>query len=241
MTDRSEIHLLKLESKSANAIDESVLEAIGSGMQRALAENKSAVVLTGYDKFFSAGLNLKSLPSDRAGMASFIDRFEEVMIELLRFPLPIVAAVNGHAIAGGCVLACATDYRLGATGKYKLGVSEVSLGLVFPATAFEVMRSTLAPEVVTDVLLGGKLLGPEEAQSAGILHRVVAADALLEEAFAKAAFLADAPNNAFHHTKLSLRAPLFERVEQTRQQCRKGFLDSWFSEEVAKKRRAMLD
>ena len=93
---------------------------------------KKAVVLTGYDKFFSAGLNLKSLPEDRDGMASFVDSFEEAHLALLQFPLPVVAAVNGHAIAGGCVLACAADLRIGAEGSHKLGVSEVSLGIVFP-------------------------------------------------------------------------------------------------------------
>ena len=111
------------------------------------------MVLTGSDRFFSAGLNLKSLPESREGMASFVARFEEANIEMLRFPLPVVAAVNGHAIAGGCVLACAADLRIGASGSHKLGVSEVTLGIAFPASAFEIMRHTLTPAWIPEVLL----------------------------------------------------------------------------------------
>ena len=136
----NDVHLIRLECDNANAIDEKLLETLTKGLRAAVDADKKALVVTGYDKFFSAGLNLKSLPEDRDGMASFVDSFEEAHLALLQFPLPVVAAVNGHAIAGGCVLACAADLRIGADGDHKLGVSEVSLGIVFPATAFEIMR-----------------------------------------------------------------------------------------------------
>jgi len=173
-------------------------------------------------------------------MTSFVERFEDANLALLRFPLPVVAAVNGHAIAGGCVLACAADLRIGASGRHKLGVSEVSLGIVFPATAFEIMRDTLTAAWTPEVLLGGKLLGPDEAKAAGILHHVVAPEQLIDEATARAEELAAKPRLAFHHTKVSLRAPMLERIETTREEAKQGFLKSWFSPDVVERRRAML-
>ena len=148
--------------------------------------------------------------------------------------------MNGHAIAGGCVLACAADLRIGAEGSYQLGVSEVSLGVVFPATAFEIMRHALTRASTPDVLLGARLLSPREAQTAGILHRVVSAETLLDEATAAARELGDKPQHAFHQSKLALRAPLLERIRATRDEARRRFLDSWFSADVVERRKAML-
>ena len=240
MTTPDDVHLLALNNDNANAIDENLLNALSAGLRRARDERKKAVVLTGYDNFFCAGLNLKTLPDERDAMAAFIDIFEAVNLELLQFELPVVAAVNGHAIAGGCVLACTADYRIGASGDYRIGVSEVSLGIVFPASAFEIMRFALAPHAVPDVLLGGKLLSPEQAKHAGILHRVVRPDRLVEDAVAHAAGLGEKPQSAFHHSKLALRAPMFERIEAMRAEARRGFLDSWFSPDVVARRRALL-
>ena len=237
---RDDVYVLKLESDNANAIDEPLLSKLSSGLTAALDDRYGAVVLTGYDRFFSAGLNLKGLPDDRAGMESFIDRFEAVNLELLRYPRPVVAAVNGHAVAGGCVLACTADVRIGADARYKLGVSEVALGISFPASAFEIMRHTLSPRWVPDVLLAGELLTPADACDAGILHRVVPEDAVMDEALTKAAALADKPRDAFVHSKLQLREPMLERIEATASAARADFLDSWFSEDVVARRKAML-
>lgn len=239
MTEK--VKLLALECGSANAIDDRLLDELTKGLDEALASKSQAVVITGYGGFFSAGLNLKSLPEDEAGMARFIDHFEEANLKLLRFPLPVVAAVNGHAIAGGCVLACACDLRVGSDESYKLGVSEVSLGIVFPASAFEIMRHTLTTASVPEVLLGGKLLSPTEARQAGILHDVVPKKKLLERAFEKAAELGAKPPLAFRHSKLALRAPALERIQATREESRRGFLETWFSEDVVERRRAMLE
>jgi enoyl-CoA hydratase len=239
MTEK--VKLVTLECGSANAIDDRLLQELRRGLDEALASGDKAVVVTGYDGFFSAGLNLKTLPGDEAGMARFIDHFEEVNLELLRFPLPVVAAVNGHAIAGGCVLACACDVRIGSDEGYKIGVSEVSLGIVFPASAFEIMRHTLSAPAIPDVLLGGKLLSPQQAHRAGILHEVVPKEKLLEVAFEKAAELGGKPPLAFRHSKLALRAPILERIGATRDESRRGFLETWFSDDVVQRRRAMLE
>lgn len=240
MSPSNDVHIIQLECDNANAIDEKLLETLTKGLRTAVDNEKKAVVLTGYEKFFSAGLNLKSLPEDRDGMASFVDSFEEANLALLQFPLPVVAAVNGHAIAGGCVLACATDLRIGVEGSYKLGVSEVSLGIVFPASAFEIMRATLSAAAVPEVLLAGRLLTPEQAKDAGILHRLVPAPSLLDAAIEAASELGSKSRTAFHHTKLSLRAPMLERIRASRDEARRGFLDSWFSADVVERRKAML-
>jgi enoyl-CoA hydratase len=235
-----DIHLIRLEYGKANAIDSRFTSSLAAELDRAIESGNKAVVLTGREGFFSAGLDLRGLPEGREEMASFLDEFEKLSEKLLQFPLPLVVAVNGHAIAGGCILASTGDVRIGAAGSYKIGVSEVSLGIVFPASAFEIMRATLSPRFVPEMLLGGKLLGPETAVEAGILHRVVPAEGLLVEAEAAARELGEKPPVAFRHSKLALRAPVLERIEKTRAEARRLFLDTWFSPEVMERRKAML-
>jgi enoyl-CoA hydratase len=116
----------------------------------------------------------------------------------------------------------------------------VTLGIVFPASAFEIMRATLASRFVPEVLLAGKLLDPEKAVEAGILHRVVPAEELLVEAEAAARELGEKPPIAFRHSKLALRAPTLERIEKTRAESRRLFLETWFSPQVVERREAML-
>jgi enoyl-CoA hydratase len=236
----SDIHIIRLDHGKANAIDQALLDGLVAELDEAASSGKNAVVLTGKDGFFSAGLNLKELPETPEGMADFVERFERGYRKLLEFPLPVVAAVNGHAIAGGCVLACAADVRIGAEGGYKVGVSEVSLGIVFPATAFEIMRHTVEVRHQSEVLLGGRLLSPEQAIDAGILHRVVAPEKLLAEAEAAARELGSKPYRAFRHSKLSLRAPMLERIDASAAECRRSFVETWFSPDVVERRKAML-
>jgi enoyl-CoA hydratase len=235
-----DIHLIRLEYGKANAIDGRFTSSLSAELDRALESGKKAVVLTGKEGFFSAGLDLRGLPTGREEMASFIEAFEELNQKLLELPIPLVTAVDGHAIAGGCILASTGDVRIGASGSYRIGVSEVTLGIVFPASAFETMRATLAPRFVPEVLLGGRLLEPQQAVEAGILHRVVAPEQLLVEAEAAARELGEKPPLAFRHSKLALRAPLLERIERTRAESRRLFLETWFSPDVVERRKAML-
>jgi len=135
----------------------------------------------GTGQFFSAGLNLTSLPDSRDGMAGFVQEFEGGLRHLLTFPLPVVAAINGHAIAGGCVFAAACDLRLAAEGSDQIGLSEVDLGLPFPGLALAVMKSTISNRWLTDLVLGARLLTPSEARKVGLVHAVVPPEQLLDE------------------------------------------------------------
>ncbi len=240
MSGPESVRIIRIDNGKANAIDDRLASFLLDELDRALAGGTKAVVLTGRDGFFSAGLDLKGLPDDQAEMAAFLDRFEACNRKLLELPLPLVTAVNGHAIAGGCILAATGDVRLGAEASYKVGVSEVSLGIVFPASAFEIMRHTLDRRFTPEVLLGGKLLTPSEAVEAGILHRLVPPEHLLDEAVAVARALGSKPSLAFQHSKLALRAPMLERIEKTRDEARRLFLETWFSPEVVERRRAMI-
>lgn len=234
------VQLVSFGQTKANAIDGALLDALGRELDRAKQEGARAVVLTGYDKYFSAGLNLRSLPSDRDGMLRFLQAFERQLLDLATFPLPVVAAINGHAVAGGCIFAAACDVRVAAEGSYRIGLSEVDLGVPFPRAALEILRPAILPTWLTDLVLGARMLSPEEARTAGLVHAVVPASELLSEATTRARALGAKPQPAFKLTKEALREDMVARMGASADAARQAFVDCWFSAEVTERRAALL-
>lgn len=224
----------------ANALDPVLVARLGASLDEAEASGRP-LVLTGNGRFFSAGLDLAGLPEDRDAMGAFVDAFDELVRRLFLFPCPTVAAVNGHAVAGGAILATACDVRIGATGGYRIGVSEVQLGVIFPAAAFEVLRAAIPPERSAEVLLRGRLTGPEDALANGFLHELAEPEALAARAAERAEELGALPRAAYAHTKRELRGGFAERASRLAAEKREGFLDTWFSQESRTLRAAILD
>jgi enoyl-CoA hydratase len=193
------------------------------------ASGAGAVVITGYDRFFSAGLDLPSLlPLDRGELGRFIELFGEVMLAVLDAPLPVVAAINGHAIAGGCVLALQADVRWMAAGGGKIGLTEVQLGIGLPAVVVETLRLRVAPAALRPIALEGRRFGPDEARAVGLVDEVVAAEELRARAVGKARELAELPAGAFRQIKAALAAPARAAIRAASGDTER-WVASWFS------------
>ncbi|HEY2509433.1 MAG TPA: enoyl-CoA hydratase/isomerase family protein, partial [Polyangiaceae bacterium] len=150
--------------------------ALGTEMMTWLLEqlaraNGAPVLLTGTGDAFSAGLNLKEVASlDGDGMVRYLRLLERCMSAFYQYPGPVVALVNGHAIAGGCVLTMACDYRVAKRDpKIRIGLNEVSLGVPFPPRVLRIVRSRLVPASEVPVLLGAELFPVEKAQALGLI------------------------------------------------------------------------
>jgi enoyl-CoA hydratase len=152
---------------------------------------------------------------------------------LFRYPRPVVVAVNGHAIAGGCIVACAGDYRLMAAGRGRIGVPELLVGVPFPALALEMVRFTTADRGIQQLVYTGSLLLPDEAKDRGLVDEVVPPEQLLERAVARAEQMAAVPASTFWHTKWSLREPVLRRAEENGRQLDAEMRHIWASSETA--------
>jgi len=171
-------------------------------------------VLTGNGRLFSAGADLARVVDAGAQyVAKFIPALAEAFRSLFAFPKPVVAAIEGAAVAGGCVLACACDHRIMASGGGRIGASELSVGVPFPVSALEVLRYACGG-VSERHVFAARLLSPDEAVAAGIVHEVVPAEELVERATATAEQLADLPAPAFRLAKAQLRRPVLERIDR---------------------------
>jgi enoyl-CoA hydratase/carnithine racemase len=237
-----ETMVLRMRAGKANAIGPAWLVRMESLLDEALAARARALVITGYEGFFSAGLDLPALDAlDEQGMGSFMSGFSRTMLRIFELPLPVVAAVNGHAIAGGCVLALQADVRIGASSDFRIGLNEVQLGIGLPAIVLESLRAQMPPPSLLPIALEGRLFSPEEAHSVGLLHEVVSADGLEQRAVAKAMELGALPGAAFAAVKHGIRAPVAQRVRDLAAQDSSRWAETWLGDEARERRRRAIE
>lgn len=214
--DRDGIAILRLAHGKANAIDLELLASLDAMLGSIAVSPARAAILTGSGNIFSAGVDLfRLLAEDATYLERFLSQLDTTLRRLFTLPLPVVAAVNGHAIAGGAILAAACDRRVAADGPFKLGVTELRVGVPFPTTALEILRALLPARALADLVLSARLVSPSEARQLGLVDELVTPEALLGRAAAAAAELAAVPPGCFAATKQALRRPALERIDLT--------------------------
>jgi enoyl-CoA hydratase len=211
-----QITVLELAHGKANALDLELMEALVARLDEVERSTARALVLRGSGRIFSAGVDLVRLLDGGPGYVDAFVRSLGVGLErLFAFPRPVIAAVNGHAIAGGCVLAAAADRRLMADGKGRIGIPELKVGVPFPSEPLEVMRFAV-PATVERLVYGGATLLPREALQIGLVDEVVPAEELDARALRVAGSMAAIEPSAFRLSKRALRAPALERMRRER-------------------------
>jgi enoyl-CoA hydratase len=230
--DHDGVRLLRLAHGRANALDLELLGALSAELGAVAAEAR-AVVLTGSGTVFSAGVDLVRL---QAGGDDYLDRFlpalDDALHRLFALPVPAVAAVNGHAVAGGWILAAACEHRLLAQGRGRVGVPELRVGVPFPLVATEILRAATPAGLFDAFLTGGALCEPDAALAAGLVHAVVAPEELLPRALARARDLCATPPASYARTKADLRAPHLERLAKDGAAHAREVRRLWGSDEV---------
>jgi enoyl-CoA hydratase len=210
---RGDIAIMRMQRGKASAFDLEFTQAIIDTLASLTNGPAAAVVLTGSGNIFSAGVDLIRL---QEGGPSYIQRFVPLLTQLVHalfeFPKPLIAALNGHAVAGGCVIACAADHRIMARGNGRIGVPELLVGLPFPTAALELVRFVVPPQNLASVVYGAETYDADEAMEVGLVDEVCSADDLLERALSAAQRFAALPAPAFALTKRQLHAPVLERI-----------------------------
>lgn len=210
------VRVLTLDRPPANAIDESLLLGLDGALRSAEDDDGvRAVVLTGAGRFFSGGFDLGAPPRGEESERTVVTLYRDAHRRLLGLPKPTVALVNGHAIAGGAVLALACDVRIAVDGDWKVGLNEVAIGASFPTAAMEIVRARLTAAATAELLLGAELHGPDVALRLGIVERLVSPVTSMAEALAVAARLGSFPREVFAHTKQALVADALARIDAT--------------------------
>ena len=229
-----------MDDGKANAMNPRFFSDLEKGM--ADARDAGALVLIGAKSFFSGGLDLPFLaPLERAGIEEVYEALHGSMMKLFSFPAPVVAAINGHAIAGGCVLAFQSDARVMVQGSFKIGLNETQLGLALPAFVVETFRGRLAAGMFERTILEGPLYSPDQALAAGLVDEVVPAPELEGRAIERARQLASIPREAFAESKRLIRAAAVERSERAKSEDSRHWIDLWFSPAAKRRVREVVE
>ncbi len=199
------MHEIRMQHPGKNALGNELLGWLESEIDRA---GDAPILLTGAADAFSAGLNLKEVAElDARGMEALLRRIDACFRRLYLHPAPTVAYVNGHAIAGGCILAVMCDWRVAVDSpKARIGINEVAIGACIPPLALRVLRHRLSPAALERVVLGAQLFAPADAAAAGLVDEVHAeAEPLARQ---RLTTLAAHPRGAYAVMKRALRAPV---------------------------------
>lgn len=241
IVDDGPIRTLRMAHGKANALDVEFCEALTRALREAEASNARALVLTGTGSIFGAGVDLVRLTSSDEYVARFLPALDEVFWTLYFLKKPIVAAINGHAIAGGMVLACACDHRILARGKAQLGIKELEVGVPFPILALEIVRRSIAPQHFQEAVYRAANYAGDEALARGFVDELVEPTELLARAKSVAEQLAAVPAANFALTKERLRAPAREFLEPRMKASLAQTIAAWRAPETQAAVRAFVE
>lgn len=208
-----EIAVITLDDGKANTMNPELFSDLGKALDRAEADGASAVIFTGRPGFFSAGLDLKLMPTlSPQALRDLREALARMMLRVYSFPVPTLAALGGHAIAGGAVLAFACDLRFALKGSYRIQMSEVAIGIPIPTWMILVCSSAIPSRWRTEALLHARAYSPQEAFERGILDDLVEQDGdVLGRAKDKAIELLKLDRTAYETTKKRIREPDIHR------------------------------
>lgn len=240
----AEVALVFLDRPKVNALDPELVRALCACWDELAADPGVGAVVLGSRRpgVFSAGFDLKVLHGlEPAPFGAFIRSFAELYRKLFAGPLPSVAAVNGHAVAGGAILALACDRRVFAEGEGRFGLTEVDLGLPLPPGVLHLLRYAVGERGALEAGLFGRLYSPAEARAAGFADGLAPPEALLEFARAEARTLAAKPRRALQAIRDGLRASALRALEEADARVAEEFGAWWFSADAAARRRALVE
>ena len=231
MIERSEkdgITTLRLNHGKASALDVELLDGLALALAEANASGTKAVILTGTGSIFSAGVDLFRLADGGTAYAErFVPTLARTLLDLFAFPKPLIVATNGHAIAGGCIMTLAGDYRLMAAGNGRIGMPELLVGVPFPPSVLEAVRFVVPPQHLQMLIYTGRTLKPEEALHYGLVDEVTEPESLLARAEEMARHFAGLPERSFALAKYQLRDRTIGRAKHYANEHDPDVLDLW--------------
>jgi enoyl-CoA hydratase/carnithine racemase len=221
------IHVLRLARPPVNALDPALCAALRAAIDAALAADARGLVLGGGPKVFSAGLDVPHLLSlDGAALHAAWEAFFDAARAIAASPVPVVAALDGHAPAGGCVLALCCDYRVMASGPYRIGLNETQVGLVAPEGIQHLLRRVVGAHRAERLLVSGELVDAQRALEIGLVDELTDIDHVTARAIDWLRGLLALPRQPMQQTRAIAREDVLAALQPGRIQLER-FVAAW--------------
>ncbi len=228
---------ITLSRGNVNALNEIMVEQLNDCLTDLETDQEiSSVILTGQGKFFSFGFDIPEFMSySKDDFTRYLTKFTDLYTYVFLFPKPVIAALNGHTIAGGCMLATACDHRMMVSDKSKISLNEIGFGSSVFAGSVEMLGFCAGWKNAETILYSGAMYSANEALQLGMIDMVFSRDNLINEAKKKARALGEKDNTAFNSIKGLLRRPVAERMVKREKESIQEFIDIWYSEKTWEK------
>jgi len=231
---------LQMNHAPANAMDTAFVNGMRDAFGGMVDSGVKAVVISGRDGMFSGGVDVPALlPLERAAVLEFWTAFLQLMSDIATSPVPVVAAITGHSPAGGAVLALHCDYRVAASGKFKIGLNEVQVGLPVPSSVLGVLGFVTGQRTAQRLTMQGLLVSPDEALDAGLVDELAAPDEVVSRAVGFAASLTALPPVAMNTTRIQAKQGLLRSLAVVADA--EATTDYWFSDETQAAMNALVE
>ena len=240
---KDHLAIITLNRGKSNALNREMIIELDD-MFRNIATDPmiSGVIITGKEHFFSAGLDLIELYNYNEEEAkSFWELFLKFTANIIAFKKPMVAAINGHSPAGGCVIALACDARVMAEGKYIIGLNEVPVGIIVPYSIFNLYSFWLGKAQASRSLLEGKLFSPEEALHIGLVDDIVKPESIMTAAERKIRKYMALPAATWQQSKLNIRQQLIATSTADQSETLRAMLEQWWSPAIRNNLKTIID
>jgi Delta3-Delta2-enoyl-CoA isomerase len=226
------IATLTLSRGKVNALNGTLVDQLRALLKRLEADPAvSAIILTGSGKFFSFGFDIPEfLAFSKGQFAEYLANFTDLYTYLFLYPKPVVAALNGHTMAGGCMLALACDHRVMITSNAKISLNEIGFGSSVFAGSTEMLRFWVGNANATEILYSGAMYQAEEAKMLGLIHEASTEQNFSATVKNAASVLGAKVSPAFSSIKSLLRKFVAEEMRRREADSIKEFVDIWYSD-----------
>ena len=211
------IAVITMQNGKVNALSSPMFSALNAAFDRAEADN-AVVILAGQPGIFSAGYDLKELMTGKDAIVNLVRTGSTFSRRLLAFPMPVIAACTGSAIANGGFILMSCDYRVGIEGPFKIGLNETQIGMIMHHVGIEIPRARLTPSTFNRAVFNAEMFSPEDATAAGFIDKVVPSDALMATVKAEAERLKGLKLECFKATKQKARKALLATLDEAIEQ-----------------------
>ena len=232
-----EIATIMLNRGKVNALNEQMVKEIKDVLNDIIADPKvKAAILTGHGKFFSFGFDIPEFYEySKENFTQFLSDFSDLYLGIYTSPKPVIAALNGHTIAGGCILASVCDYKIMETGKSKISLNEINLGASIFFGVVEILKNLIGQKNAEKILFSGSMFSADEALDLGLIDSVSEPGNLMDKALKTANEYGSKNSAAFSAIKGHFRNNIVEEIKKKEKDSIDEFVEIWYSDKIRKK------
>lgn len=229
------VSVLRLNREVTNAINLTLVNALAEKL-REMRKNQNVqgvVITSSNDKFFSIGFDIPELIGlSKDAFREFYHSFNQLCLDLYTFSKPTIAAITGHAVAGGCILTLCCDYRFIAKGKKLMGLNEVKLGVPIPYPADRILHQLVGNRNARDIVDSGEFFPPERLQEMAVVDEVLPLERVLPASIEKVKLLGAMPHRGFEQIKQNRTEKIAEQIKNDLSEKENTFIDCWYSQDT---------